>query len=290
MSMDYSEHRFRAQDGLELYYRDYGDRLATATPVLCLAGLTRNAADFHDLALHLCPTRRVIAFDLRGRGRSAYDPNPDNYTPGTYLSDIGHLLTVTSCHRVIVIGTSLGGIIAMALGAVRAPALAGVVINDIGPEIDPIGIARISGYAGKSAGAMTLDQAADYMKGLFGQAFPDFDMADWREEAQRGLKQRDDGLLVQDYDPAIARNATDQSDNPDSFWPYFNSLAHIPVLALRGEVSDILNPETFAAMAKAKPDLVQVTAPNRGHAPNLSEPACVAAIDTFLEAHGHDGH
>ena len=288
--MDYREHRFRAQDGLELYYRDYGDRLAAATPVLCLAGLTRNANDFHDLALHLCPARRVISFDLRGRGQSAHDPNPDNYTPGTYLSDINHVLTVSGCHKVIIIGTSLGGLIAMALGAVRAPALAGVVLNDIGPEIDPIGVARISGYAGKTPAAMTLDQAAGHMKNLFAPAFPDFRAEDWRAEAERGLRRRDDGMWVQDYDPAIAKNATEQGDNPEGFWPYFNALAHVPVLALRGELSDILNPATFAAMAKAKPDMIQVTVPNRGHAPNLSEPECMAAIDRFLEAHGDPAH
>ncbi|MBT4491479.1 MAG: alpha/beta hydrolase [Rhodospirillaceae bacterium] len=288
--MDYSEHRFRAQDGLELYYRDYGDRLAATVPVLCLAGLTRNTADFHDLALHLCGERRVISMDLRGRGRSAYDPNPDNYAPPTYMSDIGHLLTVTGCHKVIVIGTSLGGLLAMALGAVRATALAGVVINDIGPEIDPKGVARISGYAGKSPEAMTLEQAGEHTRQLFGPAFPDYDQAQWQAEAQRGLRLRDDGLLVQDYDPAIARNAADQGDNPMGFWPYFNSLAHIPTLAIRGELSDILSTETFAAMAAAKPDLLQIICPNRGHAPDLSEPECLTAIDSFLKAHGDAVH
>ena len=288
--MEYSEHRFRAQDGLELYYRDYGDRLADTTPVLCLAGLTRNAVDFHELALHLCPKRRVVAFDLRGRGQSAHDPNPNNYTPPTYLSDIGHLLTVSGCHRVIVIGTSLGGLLAMALGAVRATALAGVVLNDIGPEIDPTGVARISAYAGKTPAAMTLDQAGEHMRNLFGQAFPDYTDEQWREEAERGMRQRQDGLWVQDYDPALAHNAVEQEGNGAGFWPYFNSLAHVPVLAIRGELSDILSPDTFAAMAKKKPDLIQLTCPNRGHAPDLSEPECIDAIDEFLDAHGNGGH
>ncbi len=288
--MDYSEHRFRAQDGLELYYRDYGDRLSDCVPVLCLAGLTRNSVNFHDLALHLSPRRRVIALDLRGRGQSAHDPNPANYAPPTYLSDIVHLLVVTGCHKVIVIGTSLGGLLAMALGAVRATALAGVIINDIGPEIDPKGVARISGYAGKTPDAMTLDQAAEHMQALFSPAFPDYSLEEWREEARRGMRQREDGLLVQDYDPAVAKNATEQGDNPLGFWPYFNSLANVPVLTIRGELSDILSVETFAAMAKAKPDMVQLTCPNRGHTPNLSEPVCLAAIDAFLEAHGNVPH
>lgn len=288
--MEYQEHRFRAQDDLELYYRDYGDPLAAATPVLCLPGLTRNAVDFHELALHLCPGRRVLCFDLRGRGHSAHDPDPSNYTPPTYLSDIGHLLTVTGCHRVIIVGTSFGGLLAMALGAARPTALAGVVLNDIGPELDPTGVARISGYAGKTPPAMDLDQAAENLRRLFGPAFPDFEMDDWRQEAQRGYHRRDDGMLVLDYDPAIAAAATDQSDDPMDFWPYYKALAHVPMLAIRGALSDILSPETFARMAAEKPDLIQVSVPNRGHAPQLVEPVCIAAIDEFLESHGNAGH
>ena len=285
--MGYLEKWFRAQDGLELYYRDYGNPLTTTIPVLCLAGLTRNAIDFHDLALHLSPHRRIISLDLRGRGRSEYDPNPNNYTPHTYLSDVTHLLTVTNCHKVIVIGTSLGGLIAMALGAVRPTTLAGVVLNDIGPEIDPEGVQRISSYAGKNLPAMNLEQATEHMKNLFAAAYPDFGPDQWREEAMRGLHQREDGLLVPDYDPSIVKTVSKQADDPQGFWPYFNSLKNIPVLALRGELSDILNAETFAAMVKAKPDILQVTVPNRGHTPDLSEPVSIEAIDKFLEAHGN---
>jgi pimeloyl-ACP methyl ester carboxylesterase len=288
--LEYREHRFHAQDDLELYYRDYGDPLSTATPVLCLAGLTRNAVDFHALALRMATTRRVLVLDLRGRGQSAYDPNPDNYTPPTYLSDIGHLLTVTGCHKVIVIGTSMGGIMAMGLAAARPTALAGVIINDIGPEIDPTGIARISGYAGKTPAAMTKEQAIAHLKTLFAPAFPDFTEAQWGEEAERTFRQRDDGLLVQNYDPAISRSATEQGDEPMEFWPYFKALAHVPALAIRGALSDILSAETFARMAAVKPDLTQVIVANRGHAPQLDEPECLRAIDDFLEAHGHGGH
>ena len=103
----------------------------------------------------------------------------------------------------------------------------------------------------------------------------------------RGLHQREDGLWVSDYDPAIVRTVSEQADDPQGFWPYFNSLKNIPVLALRGELSDILNAETFAAMVKAKPDILQVTVPNRGHTPDLSEPVSIEAIDKFLEIHGN---
>ncbi|MBT3373327.1 MAG: alpha/beta hydrolase [Rhodospirillaceae bacterium] len=288
--MDYQEQRFRAQDDLELYYRDYGDRGAETTPILCLAGLTRSAPDFHELALHLCPKRRVLCLDLRGRGQSAYDPDPKNYNPATYLSDIGHLLNVTACHRVIVIGTSLGGILTMALGAARPTALAGVILNDIGPEIDPTGVARIGGYAGETPAAMDLEQAAKHQKQLFSAAYPDWDEAQWRAEALRTFRQREDGMLVQNYDPAVADIATEQGDSPVDFWPYFKSLSHIPALAIRGALSDILSAETFARMAEEKPDLIQVSLPNRGHVPQLTEPACIAAIDDFLESHGQAKH
>lgn len=288
--MEFQEHRFRAQDDLELYYRDYGDPLATTTPVLCLAGLTRNAVDFHELAQHLCPIRRVLCLDLRGRGHSAHDPNPSNYEPPTYLSDIGHLLTLTGCHEVIIIGTSFGGLLAMAMGAVRPTALAGVILNDIGPELDPRGVERISGYAGKSPPAMDLEQAAEHLRELFAPAYPDFNMDDWRHEAQRGYHRREDGMLVLDYDPAVAKAATDHGDVPVDFWPYYKSLARVPVLAIRGALSDILSAETFARMAREKPDLVQLSLPNRGHVPQLVEPACIAAIDEFLETHGKASH
>ncbi|MDA1099039.1 MAG: alpha/beta hydrolase [Proteobacteria bacterium] len=288
--MEYQEYRYRAQDDLQLYYRDYGDAGASGTPVLCLPGLTRNSIDFHELALHLCPHRRVLCPDLRGRGKSAHDPKHGNYAPPVYLSDIGHLLALTGCHRVIVIGTSLGGLLAMAMGAARPTALAGVILNDIGPELDPSGVARIGGYAGKALAAMDLEQAAAHLQTLFGAAYPDFEIAQWRDEARRGYRQREDGLLVQDYDPAIAEAVSNQGDSPVDFWPYFKSLAHVPVLAIRGALSDILSAETFARMAQEKPDLSQLSLPNRGHVPQLTEPACLAAIDEFLENHGDAKH
>ena len=288
--MEYQEHHFRAQDDQELYYRDYGAVTAAATPVLCLPGLTRNSIDFHELALHLCTDRRVICPDLRGRGKSAYDTNLANYAPPALLSDIGHLLNVTGCHQVIVIGTSLGGLLAMGMGAARPTALAGVILNDIGPELDPTGVKRISGYAGKTPDAMTLDQAIAYIKQLFGPAFPDFTEEQWQDEAMRSYRQREDRKLVLDYDPAIAAMASDQDDSPIDFWPYFRSLAKIPVLAIRGDLSDILSAEVFARMARQKPDLVQLSLPNRGHTPQLVEPACIVAIDGFLETHGNASH
>ncbi|MGB1548561.1 MAG: alpha/beta fold hydrolase, partial [Alphaproteobacteria bacterium] len=141
-SATYRSRHFLSQDGLRLYFRDYGDPLSEKAPLLCLAGLTRNSSDFHDLATRLMGERRILALDYRGRGRSDYDPDWRHYEARTYLNDIHHLLTATGVHRVVLVGTSLGGILSMALGAVMPMALAGVILNDVGPVVSTAGLAR----------------------------------------------------------------------------------------------------------------------------------------------------
>src|SRR5262249_34199486 len=137
------------QDGLRLYFRDYGDPASERTPVLCLTGLTRNSADFHEVALRVAGERRVLAPDYRGRGRSAYDPDWRNYEPRIYVNDAAHLLAATGVERAVVIGTSLGGLLAMGLSVLRPTMVAGIVLNDIGPGLVGSGLARIMDYVGK---------------------------------------------------------------------------------------------------------------------------------------------
>src|SRR5581483_11660847 len=146
--MAYREGWFRSQDGLRLFYRDYDEAEGAATPVLCLSGLVRNSADFERVAARLAPKRRVIAPDYRGRGRSQYDPDWRRYEPRTYIGDIIDLLTVLGIERTVVIGTSLGGLLGMGLVALQPRLLAGLVLNDIGPELIPGGLARIIDYIG----------------------------------------------------------------------------------------------------------------------------------------------
>jgi pimeloyl-ACP methyl ester carboxylesterase len=279
----FEEHRFRANDGLELYYRDYGDRTSGRTPVVCLTGLTRNSKDFHDLAMRLCKDRRVVCPDYRGRGQSAWDPDYRNYKPETYVADILDLLAAANLQHVVIIGTSLGGLLAMVMGAVQPAALAGVMLNDVGPEIAPGGASRIAGYVGKDVRFADYDAAAEAQKAQFGGAYPDVDDGEWLTAAKRTYVDDGEGRLRLDYDLALGKALAEQASNPlPDLWPMFRALSHVPVLAIRGGLSDVLSEATFKRMAEEMPGLKQVTLANRGHVPNLDEPECLAAIDDFF--------
>lgn len=290
MAAAFREATFLAQDGLELYYRDYGDtgdgNPVALAPLLCLAGLTRNSADFHDFAQRHAAARRVLCLDNRGRGRSARDPRPENYLATTYVSDVGHLLAVTGCHKVIVVGTSLGGILAMILAVSKPAALAGVILNDIGPEVAAAGLARIAAHAGQPNRVRTMAEASEALKRSHGAAYPDWSDDDWMAEAERVYQVNDAGELERNYDPAIARSLSAPGQTADP-WPVFRALADIPALCLRGDRSDILSSETLARMRLEKPDLMTAEIPGRGHVPTLGEPASIAAIEQFL--HHCDG-
>lgn len=276
----FRERRITADDGLSLYVRDYGDAASPRAPVLCLAGLTRSSADFEDLAPWLARDRRVIAPDYRGRGRSDYDPDWRHYAPARYLADALDVLTATNAHGVVVIGTSLGGILAMMLAVTRPTALAGVVLNDIGPEIDPAGIARIAAYLAGHLTQPDWDAATAFVR----EAYPNRRLGDegWRKIARRSYREEPDGRLRPDFDPAIGRAfRAGQSGIPD-LWPLFRALRRLPVLAIRGALSDILSHAAFERMAAEKPDLQRVVVEDVGHVPMLDEPECLEALDEFF--------
>ncbi len=282
--MAFAEKFFRSRDGLQLYFRDY-DGDARKAPVLCLHGLTRNSRDFAALAGHIAPSRRVLVPDQRGRGRSQYDATWLNYHPGTYVDDMWTLLGELSIERVIVIGTSLGGLMAMLMAAMRPQMLASVVLNDIGPEIDPAGVARIQSYVGRLPPVRTWDDAAAQMKTVFGVALPDYDEQRWRELARNSFDEGDDGVPRLAADPRIgdaARSIPPPPGAVQGMWLAFGQLRDIPALALRGAHSDLLSAATLERMQREVPDLVAVTVPNRGHAPQLDEPQSLRAIDAFL--------
>ena len=270
---------FTVGDGTQLYYRDYGDRLSSKTAVFCLSGLTRNSKDFDRLATRLAPNRRVVALDYRGRGRSDYDSNPQNYLPETYVRDVLDLAAVTGIHRAVVVGTSLGGLVAMGLAVARPTLLAGVVMNDIGPEIPVAALKRIGSYAGKDETFANWDDAIAECKARYGSAHPGKSDADWVELARDSFIEKA-GRIVPDYDIRITKARA--ANPPPDLWALFGALNRIPVLAIRGALSDVLTAETFDKMAAAKPDLIRVTVPQCGHNPSLDEPEVRAALDPFL--------
>ena len=280
----YRERRISASDGLGLYVRDYGDPLSPRTPLLCLAGIARTCQDFDDLAPRHAATRRVICPDWRGRGRSDHDPDWRNYHPRVYIRDMLDILTALDVHRVVVIGTSMGGLMAMALAVARPGALAGVVLNDVGPVIDLAGISRIITYLRAHARQPDWDGAIEALKGYYRHR--DVTTREqWLKLAQRTWREGTDGVLRYDFDLAIGRQFDTATDALENCWPLYRALGHVPTLAIRGGLSDILSETTFERMAEEKPDLVRLTVPGVGHAPLLDEPECESAIDDFLEPH-----
>jgi len=269
-------------DGLRLYYRDYPAAEPGRLPVLCLPGLTRNCRDFESSALRIQRTRRVLSPDLRGRGRSQYDPNFLNYHPGTYVGDLARLLANAGVDKVILFGTSLGGILSMLIAAGTPQVPAAVILNDVGPEVAPEGLQRIASYVGKHAPVRNWQEAAAQMRSMYGVAMPDANDADWIAFAQRSYSEVD-GVPVLDVDRGVgeAVRAAPAGAAPD-LWPLYAALRPLPTLAIRGELSDVLSVATFDRMQREKPDLQRLTVSRRGHPPLLDEPECVAAIDEFL--------
>ncbi|MBM3504680.1 MAG: alpha/beta hydrolase [Alphaproteobacteria bacterium] len=273
------EHRISAQDGRRLYVRDY-DAGHDHGAVLCLPGLTRNSKDFDPIARHLAERHRVVCLDLRGRGQSEWDPSGESYRPDVYVSDVLSVLAALGIHRVAVIGTSLGGIVAMGIAVARPSTLAGVTLNDIGPELAREGIQRIASYVGQPAIFDTWDSAVDAYRQRYAVAYPDLPGEAWPLHARNAMTERQ-GRIVFDYDPGIA-TALRGAGPPQDLWPQFRAMAHLPVMVLRGGLSDLLSQETCVKMAAAMPAMEVVEIPRVGHVPLLDEPIAVRAIDAFL--------
>lgn len=278
----YTENFWSSQDGLRLYARVYPGPDPLARTVLCLHGLTRNSRDFEDLALHLQRRYRVIVPDVRGRGLSARDPNAQNYQPAIYLQDILALIDSVDAPRVAVIGTSMGGMLAMMLAARSGDRVSGLVLNDMGPEVDPVGLERIKGYAGRLPSPKNWDEAVAQTRSMFGNAWPNLSTERWSALARRGYREDENGGVNVDADPMIGEMLRAAPAATANLWPFWKALRGIPMLAIRGAQSDILSSATFAKMKTENPDLIQLEVAQRGHAPLLDEPQCMAAIDAFL--------
>lgn len=285
---EYRDLWYQSPDGLRLYARDYpGPASSALPPVLCMHGLSRNSADFEGLAATLAAERRVIVAEQRGRGRSDYDSNPANYTPLTYADDMFHLLDTLAISKVVLIGTSMGGLMSFIMASQQPLRFVGMVINDIGPEIDPRGLARIQNYVGKVEPARNWDDAVARTREINGEAFPDYTDDDWLAFA-RALYVERDGVPVLAYDPAISRAMSDADSGavPPDLWPLFEAIVDIPMLVVRGELSDILAADCVARMRDMDADLQVVEVPRVGHAPTLMEPVALQAIQSFLMGSG----
>jgi pimeloyl-ACP methyl ester carboxylesterase len=271
-----------SRDGLKLHYRDYAGR-SDRPPLLMLHGLTRNSRDFEDVAARYAGEWQVIAPDFRGRGMSDRDPDSSHYLPPTYAADVLQLLDELAVSEAVFLGTSLGGLVTMIIAAIAPQRLAGVLLNDVGPELDLSGIDRIKSYVGKPVVFRDWGDDADQLQARAGDVHPAYDRADWLRFAEKTCRVTERGIEF-DYDMAIADpfNAGNTGETPDG-WPYYRNLDGRPVLVLRGEHSDLLPDAAAARMATEIDDVEVVTVPGVGHAPDLSEPAAVAAIDQLLE-------
>ena len=277
---------YRSADGLQLFYRDYSAHTPVlgALPVLCMHGLTRNSRDFGDLATHLSERCRVIVPDVRGRGFSEYDADPTHYQPPVYADDMWCLLDHLGIARCILSGTSMGGLMAMIMAVQQPQRIAGIVLNDVGTDLDEAGVQRIKSYVGSTSAVGSWTDAANQCRYINAVALPDLTDADWLQFAHNTYRENEQGIPSLDYDPNIAKlfAQTDFKAASDKVWQVFTAI-HQPVLLLRGALSDLLSAATVAAMRRRHLDLTAVEIPQRGHAPLLSEPTSLVAIDTFIE-------
>lgn len=273
-----SPSRFTTSDGLTLAFDDRG----SGPVLLCLAGLTRNMGDFETI-LPLAGRCRLIRMDYRGRGQSDWAADPLSYSVPREAADALELLDHLGIDRAAILGTSRGGLIAMGLAATARHRLTGVLLNDIGPEIDAGGLARIMGYVGMPVAPRTLDDMAALLAASL-RDFPGVTAARWREAARHWYHETEAGLELR-YDPRLrdALIAMAEGGGLVDLWPFFDALAGLPLAALRGANSDLLTAATLAEMQRRRPDLIAATVPDRGHTPFLDEAESLAVLAAFLD-------
>lgn len=266
---------FNAPDGTRLFYHDEGE----GVPVLALSGLSRNGTDFDYAAPHLAATR-LIRLDYRGRGRSAWS-GAGTYTIPVEAGDAIALLDHLGLSQVAVLGTSRGGLIAMALASFAKDRLSGICLVDIGPEIAPAGLEVIKGFIGRNPAQKTYAEAvamrADLMAG-----FEDVPESRWEEEVRKHYVETAEGLAI-NYDPALRDAVLAAGDAPmPDLWPLFDTMAGLPLALIRGANSNLLTEATAAEMARRRPDMIRTDVPGRGHVPFLDEPEAVAVLREWV--------
>ncbi|PLP61439.1 alpha/beta hydrolase [Mesorhizobium loti] len=289
MAADFSSFFYSSPDGLKLHARLYGEHNQDTLPVVCLPGLTRNARDFHELALYLSKEartqRKVVSFDYRGRGESAYDASVANYTVGVEANDILAGLDQLGIKEAAFIGTSRGGLIIHVLGMLRPTVLKTIVLNDVGPALEIAGLAHIKSYLEKAPRPQNLAQAVEAQKAAHGRDFAALTTADWQRMVA-AIYRDEDGELVPDFDPKLVETlaGADLSKPLPTLWPQFDALGNVPTLAIRGANSRLLSDETLQEMARRHHRLKTVTIAGQGHAPFLETGDLPETIADFIEA------
>ena len=284
----FEDFHYGSPDGLRLHARVYGAAIEGRAPAVCLPGLTRNARDFHDLALHLSrdahAPRKVVAFDYRGRGLSEYDRNWKNYDPLVEAADVMAGLVALGIERAAFIGTSRGGLITFAIAAMRPGLIKAAVLNDIGPVSDGAGLAQIRGYLERAPKPRDMAGAIAIQRSAQAADFPALTDADW-ERAGRACFRDERGHPVADFDPALLNTLKriDLNRPLPTLWPQFLGLRNVPVMAIRGENSRLMSADTLQEIARRHPDIQTLTVAGQGHAPFLETAGLPEKISAFLE-------
>ncbi len=270
--------------GRQMRVRDHGDSSHPRPPILALPGYARNGKDFTHLANRIAP-RRLVTLDYRGRGESDREHDWRAYAPESLIDDIRHVATETGLHRVVVVGTSLGGLLAMGMGVAMPSLIAAVVLNDVGPDVQSAGADYVTDYIGRDHPQPDWPHAVSALQRMLPTLSLRTD-ADWLNFAQNTFREGPDGRLHVDWDPSIARPLVAHGKRQKDLWPLFRSLRHLPVLTIRGGASDILSERVLQQMKDVHPSMQVVTLDGVGHAPTLEEPASRDALDRFLAAVG----
>jgi pimeloyl-ACP methyl ester carboxylesterase len=289
LNIAFTERHYSSEEGLPLFARDYAPASGQAgLSVIALHGLTRNSSDFEAVAPYIAALgHRVIVPDIRGRGLSAYDPQPLNYNLFSYAKDVIRLCEALGIGSAHFIGTSMGGLITMVIASLKPDLIKGVVLNDVGPSLSPKGLTRIASYTGKSGQASSWEEAVSVTKSINEIAFPNLSELEWLDFAKRLYTEDNNGQLRLNYDPAIADafKVPQASGAGFDMTPLYLSLATPRrVLLIRGAQSDLLEPEQAQIMKALSPQFDQVDIEGVGHAPLLTEPKARHAIITYLKS------